>query len=137
MVAIPLVETGLEVLGKVIDRVWPDPTEAAKAKLRLVELEQSGELAVILAQLKVNEVEAANQSIWVAGWRPAVGWVCALAFFYKFVFAPLFVLLLTTFGLNIVLPVLDFTEMSTILLGMLGIGGLRTVEKLKGISNPQ
>lgn len=137
MVAIPLVETGLEVLGKVIDRVWPDPQQAAAAKLKLVEMEQSGELAVILAQLKVNEVEAANQSIWVAGWRPAVGWVCALAFFYKFVFAPLFVLLLTTFGLNIVLPVLDFTEMSTILLGMLGIGGLRTVEKLKGINNPQ
>lgn len=137
MIAIPVVETGLEVLGKVIDRVWPDPQQAAAAKLELVKMEQSGELAVLLGQMKVNEVEAANQSVWVAGWRPAVGWVCALAFFYKFVFAPLFVLILTTFGLNIVLPVLDFTEMSTILLGMLGIGGLRTVEKLKGVPNPQ
>lgn len=137
MIAIPVVETGLEVLGKVIDRVWPDPQQAAAAKLELVKMEQSGELAVLLGQMKVNEVEAANQSVWVAGWRPAVGWVCALAFFYKFVFAPLFVLILTTFGLNIVLPVLDFTEMSTILLGMLGIGGLRTVEKLKGVANPQ
>jgi hypothetical protein len=128
---------GLEIGGKLIDRLWPDPQEAAQAKLRLVELQQTGELNVILGQLKVNEVEAANQSVWVSGWRPFVGWVCGLAFFYKFVFAPLIVLILTAFGLNIVLPVLDFTEMSTILLGMLGIGGLRTVEKLKGIQNPQ
>ncbi|MFM6926987.1 MAG: 3TM-type holin [Bdellovibrio sp.] len=135
--AIDPLTAALDVGGKLIDRLWPDPQEAAEAKRRLVELQQTGELQVLLGQMKVNEVEAANQSIWVSGWRPAVGWVCALAFFYKFVFAPLFVLLLTTFGLNIVLPVLDFTEMSTILLGMLGIGGLRTVEKLKGVPNPQ
>jgi hypothetical protein len=137
MIGIPIVETGLEVIGKVIDRVWPDPAQAAEAKLKLIELQQSGELQTILGQLSVNTAEAQHQSIWVAGWRPFVGWVCGIAFFYKFVFAPLVVLLLTIFGVHIILPVLDFTEMSTILLGMLGIGGLRTVEKIKGIENPQ
>lgn len=132
--AIPIVEVGLQIGSQLIERLWPNPAEAAAAKLKLYELEKTGELQQILAQAEINKVEAASQSIWVAGWRPFVGWVCGLAFFYKFVFAPLVVLILAGFGVIITLPVLDFTEMSTILLGMLGIGGLRTIEKIKNVS---
>lgn len=118
---------------KVIDRLWPDPLQAATAKLELMKLQQSGELAQIVGQVEINKVEAANTSLWVAGWRPFVGWVCGVAFAYKFVIAPFAVLILNIYGKSIQLPVLDFTEMSTILLGMLGIGGLRTIEKIKRV----
>lgn len=120
----------LEIGGKIIDRVWPDPVQAATAKLELVKMQQNGELAVIAGQLDINKTEAANNNLWVAGWRPFVGWICGVAFAYKFVLAPFIVLGLNIAGRTINLPVLDFTEMSTILLGMLGLGGMRTIEKL-------
>jgi hypothetical protein len=134
------ISAALDIGGKVIDRLWPDPEQANAAKLELLKLQQSGELSQITGQLDINKVEAANSSIFVAGWRPFVGWVCGAAFAYKFVAAPAVAFALTAFGVldgaghPIVLPVLDFTEMSTVLLGMLGIGGLRTVEKVKGVA---
>jgi len=63
----------LDIGGKVIDRLWPDPTQAANAKLELFKLQQSGELAQIAGQLEINKVEAANPSVFVSGWRPFVG----------------------------------------------------------------
>lgn len=135
--ALPLIGIGLEIFDKVIDRVWPDPSQAAAAKLKLYELEQTGELQAMLGQMKVNEVEAASQSVWVAGWRPAVGWVCTAGLAYKFLFAPFIVLVMAVIGRPITLPVLDFNEMLTLLIGMLGIGGYRTLEKIKGVPNPQ
>lgn len=132
------------VLGigeKVIDRLWPDPTQAAAAKLELYKMQQSGELAMLAAdvevakgQLAVNQAEAANSSLFVAGWRPFIGWTCGAAFAYKFVLAPAGAFAMAAAGHPIDLPVLDFTEMSTILLGMLGLGGMRTIEKVKGVA---
>lgn len=124
----------LDIGGKIIDRVWPDPTQAAAAKLELLKMQQSGELAQIAGQLDINRVEAASSSVFVAGWRPFIGWTCGAAFAYKFVLAPALAFGLTAFGHPVDLPVLDFTEMSTVLLGMLGIGGLRTIEKIKGVA---
>jgi hypothetical protein len=131
----------LDIGGKVIDRLFPDPNQAAAAKLELIRLQQSGELAQLAAdvdvakgQMAVNEAEAASNSVFVAGWRPFVGWVCGAAFAYKFVVAPAAAFILTAYGHAVVLPVLDFTEMSTVLLGMLGIGALRTLEKVKGVA---
>jgi hypothetical protein len=131
----------LDIGGKVIDRLFPDPNQAAAAKLELIRLQQSGELAQLTAdvdvakgQMAINEAEAASNSVFVAGWRPFVGWVCGAAFAYKFVVAPAAAFILTAYGHAVVLPVLDFTEMSTVLLGMLGIGALRTLEKVKGVA---
>lgn len=132
--ALDPISAALEIGGKVIDRLWPDPSQAAAAKLELIKLQQSGELAQITGQLKINEVEAASASVFVAGWRPFIGWVCGAAFAYKFVLAPAVAFAMTAAGHPISLPVLDFTEMSTVLLGMLGIGGLRTLEKIKGVA---
>lgn len=130
----------LDIGGKVIDRLFPDPTQAANAKLELIKLQQSGELAMMSAdveiakgQMAVNQTEAAG-SLFVAGWRPFIGWTCGAAFAYKFVVAPALAFGLTAAGHPVTLPVLDFTEMSTVLLGMLGLGGLRTVEKVKGVA---
>src|SRR3546814_9343157 len=75
----------LNIGGKVIDKVWPDPTEAAKAKVRMMEMAQAGELEalkadvqVALAQIEVNKAEAQSGSLFIGGWRPAVGWVCVV-----------------------------------------------------------
>lgn len=126
--------------GKLIDRIWPDPTEAAKAKLKMFELQQAGELQELSAvwdnakaQLSVNQVEASNESLFVAGWRPFIGWVCAAALLYKFVVLPLMLFFSELAGVHLILPTLDFTEMLTILFGMLGLGGYRTLEKVKGV----
>lgn len=136
----PAIAALLPMLGNVFDRLFPDPAAAADAKVRVMEMAQRGELAQLDADLKmatgqmeVNRVEAANQSIWVSGWRPAVGWTCAAAFAFKFVVGPSAAVLMAMAGHPIDLPEFDFTEMSTILLGMLGLGSLRTVEKIKKV----
>ena len=138
----PLLIGGVFDVGmKLVERFFPDPKAADAAKLELLKMQQTGELAQLAAntdlakgQQEVNKAEAGSDSLFVAGWRPFVGWTCGAAFAYKFVLAPFVVLILTAIGNPIQLPVLDFTEMSTILLGMLGLGGLRTVEKVKGVA---
>lgn len=131
----------LDIGGKVIDRLFPDPTAAAGAKLELIKLQQSGELAMMAAdvdiakgQMAINQAEAASSSLFVSGPRPFIMWVCGVSFAYKFILAPAAAFILTAYGHPITLPVLDFTEMSTVLLGLLGLGGMRTVEKIKGVA---
>ena len=141
MVPLPVIDGVFGIGMKLIDRFFPDATAANEAKLKLLEMQQTGDLAQLNAdlqlatgQLKVNEIEAANGSVFTSGWRPFIGWTCGAAFAYKFVLAPFAVLALTAAGHPLNLPVLDFTEMSTILLGMLGLGGMRTMEKIKGVA---
>lgn len=129
----------IPVLGSLLDKFIPDPQVAASAKLQMLEMAQKGELAQLDADLRlatgqqeVNKVEAASASLFVAGWRPFIGWVCGAAFAFKFIGGPLAVVLMAMIGHPITLPEFDFTEMSTVLLGMLGLGGLRTIEKVKG-----
>lgn len=132
--------TLIPILGSLLDKLFPDPQAAAAAKLQVMQMAQTGELAQLTAdtnlamgQVEINKVEAASPSLFVAGWRPFVGWICGFAFAFKFVLGPLVAMLLTAAGYPVVLPVMDFTEMSTILLGMLGLGALRTVEKVKKV----
>lgn len=131
----------IPLLGNVLDKLFPDPTAAGEAKMKLMELAQNGELAkmnaemqIATGQLEVNKVEAANSSLFVSGWRPFVGWTCGAAFAFKFIGGPMLVFIAGYFGHPITLPEMDFTEMSTILMGMLGIGAFRTVEKIKGVA---
>ena len=89
----------------------------------------------LLAQLEINKAEAASGSLFKGGWRPAVGWICAIAFGYHFVLQPLLVFVLTASGVDLPdLPKFDMGTLLTVLGGMLGIGGLRTVEKAKGLT---
>lgn len=133
--------TLIPLLGNLLDKFFPDPAAANDAKLKLMQMAQTGELAQLdadtklaLGQLDVNKAEATSNSVWVAGWRPFIGWVCGAAFAFKFVLGPSAVVLMAMLGHPITLPEFDFTEMSTILLGMLGLGGLRTVEKIKKVA---
>ena len=88
-----------------------------------------------LAQVEVNKAEAQHRSIFVAGWRPFIGWVCGIALAYHFVFAPIILFATAFFGVEVPeLPSFDMETLTTILLGMLGLGGLRSFEKFKGLT---
>lgn len=129
------IAAGLKVVGQVIDRAWPDPTEAAKHKL-----EAESQLREALKgwddqQSKINQAEAGSASLFVAGWRPFVGWVCGGALAYTYIVAPLFV-----FGAQFAgivppkLPALD-GNLYELLIAMLGMAGLRTYEKQIGATS--
>ena len=124
----------LDVGSKVIDRLWPDPTQQAQAKLELFKLQQSGELQQIAGQLDIDKAEASNPSLFVSGWRPGVGWVCVAAFAEQFVVGPLGQWLAPMFGYHLVFPQLDMGTMMPLLFGMLGLGYYRTQEKIAGVA---
>lgn len=126
--ALDPITAALDIGGRLIDRLWPDPTQRAAAQLELMKLQQSGELA----QIGVNTEEAKSSSLFVAGWRPAIGWVCVAACAWNWLGLPLCRLAGEWFGHPVALAPADLGEMLPVLMGMLGLGSLRTVEKLNG-----
>ena len=124
----------LDIGSKVIDRIFPDPAAAASAKLELIKLQQSGDLAVMAGQMKINEIEAGNASLFVSGWRPAIGWVCGAACAWNWIGLPMVKVGLGLLAIKLELAPANLTEMMPILLGMLGLGGLRTLEKVQGVA---
>jgi hypothetical protein len=130
----PLIIGPIFELGKsLLDRFFPDPAEKAKAELELVQLMQGNDLKLILAQIEVNAKEAAHPSIWVSGWRPAVGWIGAAALAFSSILYPLLVWVAAAKGWNAP-PKLDTEVVEYLLYGMLGIGGLRTLEKVRNVA---
>jgi len=124
----------LDIGGKLIDRMWPDPAQAATAKLELIKLQQSGDLAQMTGQLDINKIEAASNSTFVSGWRPACGWVCAMALLYQYLIRPLAIAVFSAFGHPLpVMPGLD-ENLWQLMMAMLGMGGLRTFEKVQGVA---
>tara|TARA_R110002020_G_scaffold278798_1_gene494187 strand:- start:580 stop:987 length:408 start_codon:yes stop_codon:yes gene_type:complete len=124
----------LPVVGDVLDRFFPNKEEKERAE-REIAAKLTEHLAKIdLAQLEVNKAEAASRNIFVAGWRPFVGWTCGMALAYTYVVQPILVFGLAHYGYWVDLPPLDMSTMMPVLLGMLGLGGLRSFEKYKGVS---
>jgi hypothetical protein len=120
-----------------LDDLFTTEEEKSAAKIKIMEVAARGDLA----QLEVNAVEAGHKNLFVAGWRPFIGWTCGLAFVWAFLITPLIkTLFFYIFVLNGVeadlsgVPVLDLTTMLPVLLGMLGLGGLRTFEKSTGVT---
>lgn len=124
----------LNIGSQLIDRLWPDPVQAANAKLKLFQMEKEGELAGLVGQLDINKVEAANPSLFVSGWRPFVGWVCGIGLAMQFLLSPMLVWGAALIGHTLLLPALDLGVLITMLGGMLGLGGLRTLEKVKEVA---
>lgn len=128
-----------QVIGKVLDRAWPDPAQKAQAAIALEELRQAGEFKALDAELQamqmqadVNKVEAAHADRFVSGWRPAVGWVCASALAWHYIGRPVASWVLLMSGGDQPIPQVELGDLFVILCGLLGLGGLRTVEKLNG-----
>ena len=85
-------------------------------------------------QLEINKAEAQSRNIFVAGWRPFIGWTCGVAMAYNYVIHPIMIFVLAQLDYLVALPALDLGEMMPVLMGRLGLGGLRSFEKYKGIS---
>lgn len=119
----------------VVKRVWPDATEVEKAKLRQLTQEMQNESALLLGQIETNKLEAQNNSVYVSGWRPFVGWVCGVALAYAALIEPMarFVAMVG-FGYEGKFPVLDTDITLQILFGLLGLAGMRTLEKRSGVA---
>jgi hypothetical protein len=117
----------LDVVGSIIGKVVENIDRFTFDKQEKAEL-----IAEInKAQLEVNKVESGHTSMFVAGWRPFVGWTCGIALCYHFVLQPFLVFLCYSFGYQVELPVFDMQTLTTILMGMLGLGTLRSYEKVK------
>jgi hypothetical protein len=120
-----------ELLGKFI----PDATERQKLAHEIATMAQKNAHENAMAQIDVNKAEAASNSIFKGGWRPFIGWVCGIAFAYHFVLQPVMIFVMTYLGHPIPdLPEFDMASLMTVLGGLLGLGGLRTFEKYKGIT---
>lgn len=129
----------IPVFSQLLDKILPDKGAADAAKLEMIKLAQQGELAQInadvsiaTAQSETNKIEAASTRLFVSGWRPFVGWICGLAVGFKFIGGPALFMVAQALGHPVELPVIETSELWPLLLGMLGLGGLRTVEKIKG-----
>lgn len=129
----------IPLLGTVLEKAIPDPQAQADAKIKVMEMAQRGELAVLdadlklaLGQMEVNKAEATTD-MFRGGWRPAVGWTCVAGLAYNFVVQPLLPWTVAVLGGSVPpLPSIDNETLLVLLTGMLGLGGLRTFERIKG-----
>lgn len=128
----------IPILGSLFDKIIPDPEKAAEAKLKALELAQKGELAVLdadvkmaLGQMEINKEEA-KTDLFRGGWRPAVGWSCVAGLVYQFLAMPILPWAAAVVGFSVPpLPAIDNETLMVLLTGMLGLGGLRSFEKVK------
>lgn len=134
------ITAALGVGKSIIEKIWPDPAKQSEEIRLLEELRQKGDLAglqartqLLLGQLDVNKTEANHKSIFVAGWRPFVGWVCGLGLLYVSLIEPLMRFIALMMGYTGKFPVIDTTLTMQVLIGMLGLGVMRTNEKQKGV----
>ena len=127
------------MLPALLDKLIPDPAAADEAKLKVLDMAQKGELAALdadmrlaLGQMEINKAEASTD-LFRGGWRPACGWVCAAGLAYTFLLRPVLPWVAGLFGANVApMPDIDTDTLMVLLTGMLGLGGLRTVERIKG-----
>jgi hypothetical protein len=118
-----------------LDKVIEDKDQKAQLAHELATMADRHAQDLALAQIEVNKAEAASGSVFKGGWRPFIGWVCGGAFAYHFVLQPVIVFAVLTAGVDLPpLPEFDMASLMTVMMGMLGLGGLRTYEKQKGLA---
>lgn len=131
----------IDPISRLLDKIIPDPEARAKAQIELLKSEREFDLKefeLVLradeAQAEINKTEAAHRSLFVAGWRPFIGWVCGIAFAYHYILQPLLVFALAAQGRKVDLPEFSMESLLTVLLGLLGLGGMRTFEKIRRVA---
>jgi hypothetical protein len=128
---------GGDLIGEVGDliRQWQDG-KISKDELafKIKTFEAANEQAIRLAQLEINKEEAKHSSLFVSGGRPFIVWVCGIGFAMNFLIGPLLTFLCALAGVPVVFPTIDISGMMPLLLGLLGLGGMRTYEKMKGVA---
>ena len=123
----------LEIGKGLMERWFPDPAKKAEAEAQFMLLMQEQDFKKVIGQLEVNAAEAANPSLWVAGWRPFVGWCCGLGFLWATIGQPVLSWVASARGWPAP-PAIDTDVLMYVLGGMLGLGGLRSFEKAKGVA---
>jgi hypothetical protein len=129
------------IIKPILDKI-PNPGEREKVRLEFEAQMKNQELELLKllqasdqAQADINKVEAANPSLFVSGWRPGIAWICGIAFAWAYVLQPITIFIFTVFNHPIEgLPEFNMSEMMPVLMGILGLGGIRSFEKLKGIA---
>ena len=125
--ALDPISAGIDLATTVIGKIWPDKSEAERQQL-------AAAVQIVQGQLDVNKAEAASSSAFVAGWRPFIGWVCGMGCAWNWIGLPVAKFGLAVYGHPLDLEPADLSEMMPLLLGMLGLGGLRSFEKVKGVA---
>lgn len=131
-----------ELIGKITDKVIPDPQKKLEMQLELAKMAQAGELKILDAevelakeQIKTNQIEASSPDLFRGGWRPASGWVCVAGFAYMALVRPILPWFVAVSGGTAPpLPPIDLDMLMVLLGGQLGLGGFRTYERVKGLS---
>jgi len=128
----------IPAVTQILDKVLPDPQAAADAKLKMLELAQRGELAQLTAetqlaqgQIDTNKIEAASDSLFKSGWRPAAGWTCVGGLFYQIILRPILGWAAANLWAWSTPPSLEMDTLMTLLFGLLGLGAYRTFEKTR------
>jgi hypothetical protein len=117
-----------------LDKFIPDADTKVKLAHEIATMSQKYAQEIAKGQLEVNKVEAAHKSLFVAGWRPFIGWTCGLGMFGNFITIPFSNFVLALFEYDIVIPLVPLETMMPVLMGMLGLGAMRTYEKKAGVS---
>ena len=123
------------LLNTAIDKIWPDPAAKATAEAMLMKAQAEAAIASVQQQIDINKIEAANPNVFVSGWRPFVGWVCGSAFALHFLLLPFLNWVAQLFGHSEIVIPFQIDALQTVLMGLLGLGGLRTFEKVRGIAS--
>jgi len=118
---------GIDLARTVVDKIWPDKSEQERAQL-------AAAMQLVQGQLDINRTEAASSSVFVAGWRPAIGWICSAAFAWNWVGLPVANFAAAWLAHPLALAPADMSEMLPVLMGMLGLGALRSFEKVRGVA---
>lgn len=125
-----MLEKLIDPISNILDKFVADKDLKQKLEHELkTELHRAN-----MAQIEVNKEEAKHRTVFVAGWRPFTGWVCATALAYHFILEPVIVFVLALYDIQLTLPQFDMASLLTVLMGMLGLGGLRTYEKKQGLT---
>lgn len=133
MLPLDPITAGISLITGIVSRVWPDKSESEKAQLAMAMQQDANLTQLLIAQANINANEANSNNLFIAGWRPFIGWICGSAFAWAFVVQPILIFVGTAVGHPIDLPAFNLSEMSTVLMGMLGLGGMRTYEKIQNV----
>lgn len=118
----------IESIGNVLDDLFTSDKERLDKQVILTRLAQKPHIL----QAEITKIEAGQRTLFVAGWRPFIGWVCGIALAYSFILRDVIMWLMALMGLSIPMPLLNIDALTTLLYALLGLGGLRTYEKISG-----
>lgn len=121
-------------VSSLLEKVVPDKNQAAKLAHEIATMSERHHQELMKSQLEVNKVEAAHSSIFISGWRPACGWVCVLGMAGNFMVIPFTNFILALLSIDVTVPLIPLDTMLPVLMGMLGLGAMRTYEKKSGVN---